>query len=76
MYLIQNASGDHGLTFREILADIPHDAAAIFVYLLVALSIVVVWRANRPKSGAPPTGGDIAGRSDPAGSAPRAPEKP
>lgn len=32
-----------------ILADIPHDAAAIFIYLLVLASGIVVWRGGRAK---------------------------
>jgi len=76
MYVIRTALAGDGLTFGKILADIPHDAAAIVVYLLIAVSIIVVWRANRPKADPPRTSRDNAPRSDPTGSAPRAPEKP
>ena len=42
------ATVDEGLTFTEVLADIPHDAAAIVVYILVGFSIgLVVWSGRR-----------------------------
>jgi hypothetical protein len=43
---------DDGLSFGEILAGIPHDAAAIFTYALLAGAVYVVWRGSRgAKSG-------------------------
>jgi hypothetical protein len=39
---------DEGLTLGEIIAGIPHDAAAIVVYVLVGASIgLVVWSGRR-----------------------------
>jgi hypothetical protein len=40
-------SSDDGLTAAEILAAVPHDAAAIVVYTLVAACVVLVWWAHR-----------------------------
>ena len=39
----------HGLTFHSILVDIPHDAAAIVVYILSAGSIYWVFKAGLKK---------------------------
>jgi hypothetical protein len=36
-----------GLTFGELLRDIPHDMPAIVVYVLVGAFIYAIWRANR-----------------------------
>lgn len=44
---LQAAAG--GLTFRNMLADIPHDAPAIVVYVLLLGSGWLIWRANRGK---------------------------
>lgn len=43
-------AGD-GLTFGQILSDIPHDAAAVVIYLLTAVAVGwVVWaNLKRPK---------------------------
>ncbi|MGH7573636.1 MAG: hypothetical protein ACREM1_00665 [Longimicrobiales bacterium] len=40
---------DDGLTVREVLSNIPHDAAAIFVYLLLALFIGFIWWGSRSR---------------------------
>lgn len=48
LLLIQAADG--GLTLKEIVSDIPHDAAAIFVYLLLIGSVALVWKTGRAKS--------------------------
>lgn len=48
---------DGGLTLREIAADIPHDAAAVVVYLLLGFSIWLVWWGHRhsgPRRGSVP----------------------
>lgn len=48
LFNFMQAAGDEGLTLGEILADIPHDAAAIVVYVLVGFSIgLVVWSGRR-----------------------------
>lgn len=38
-----------GLTVREVLADIPHDTAAVIVYVLVALFVGLTWYGSRNK---------------------------
>lgn len=40
---------DRGLTLHDILVDIPHDAAAIVVYLLSAGAIFWVFKAGLKK---------------------------
>ncbi|MBI4539611.1 MAG: hypothetical protein HY704_08925 [Gemmatimonadetes bacterium] len=37
--------------WQGILARIPHDAAAIFVYVLAAVSIYLIWRGSRTQKG-------------------------
>lgn len=62
--LIQAATAaEPHLTFMGVLRGIPHDAAAVFVYLLSAVSVVWVFIAGRrkgssasPASPASPTG--------------------
>ena len=47
------STDDDGLTLAEIVADIPHDAAAIFVYMLLGASLfAVIWFGAR-SSGSP-----------------------
>lgn len=48
LFSSMQAAVDEGLTFAEVLADIPHDAAAVVVYILVGFSIgLVVWSGRR-----------------------------
>lgn len=47
-------SGDDGLTIAEVVANIPHDGAAIVVYALVIGSVALVWRAGRSRPPAAP----------------------
>lgn len=49
-YVLQEAAADNGLTLGEMLSDIPHDGAAIFVYILITMALVFVIRAGRKKS--------------------------
>lgn len=51
---------DDGLTFHEVLSDIPHDAAAIFVYLLVAIFVFFIWWGSRSR----PSQGNDEGQTD------------
>lgn len=44
---IQSTSS--GLTLAEVLADIPHDPAAITVYLMLGVSIALIMRGGRAK---------------------------
>ena len=50
MLFIQAA--DDGLTLRDIVADIPHDAGALVVYAFMAIFLGFIWYGNkaRPKS--------------------------
>ena len=57
MLALLQGGADEGLTFGEVLANIPHDAAAMVVYVLVAFSVgLVVWAGRRgqdkPEAGA------------------------
>lgn len=45
--MMLEAPDETGLTLARILADIPHDASAIVVYLMVLGSVLLIWRANR-----------------------------
>lgn len=45
-HLIQ-AAADEGLTLHEIVASVPHDAAAAVVYTLVGASAWLIWWGNR-----------------------------
>lgn len=45
-----------GLTLRDVVADIPHDAAAIFVYVLLLAALIAIALGSR-------RGGDRPGGS-------------
>lgn len=52
--LIQ-AGQEEGLTAAEMLSSIPHDAAAIVVYVLVGFSVgLVVWSGRKSAGGEAP----------------------
>ena len=36
-----------GLSFGEVIRDIPHDGPAIVGYLLIGAFVYAIWRANR-----------------------------
>lgn len=38
------------LTFREVISGVPHDFAALLVYMLLAVFIGFIWHGSRPKS--------------------------
>lgn len=40
---------DEGLTFYEVLENVPTDPASVFVYLLVAVGLGVIAWSNRPR---------------------------
>jgi hypothetical protein len=48
LFMMQAASGEPSF-WRSLITDIPVDPGAIFVYLLIAGSVVIVWRASRKK---------------------------
>jgi hypothetical protein len=45
--LLQSADSDSTLTLGEIIADIPHDAAAFLVYAMLAVSGWLIWKGSR-----------------------------
>ncbi|CAN5824906.1 hypothetical protein BH23GEM3_BH23GEM3_18920 [soil metagenome] len=47
------------LTLREILADIPHGAPALIVYLMLVLFIGFIWYGSRSKPAGPPSGNPL-----------------
>lgn len=49
LFAIALQSTEDVLTFGEVLAGIPHDAAAFAVYLMLGASLFVIWKANRGK---------------------------
>lgn len=51
-----------GLTWTEVVAQVPHDPAAIFIYLLLFASGVAIWLSGRGKKQDRPEGGS----ADPA----------
>lgn len=51
---IVQAGGELGL--RDIVADIPHDAPAIFVYVLIGVSLALIAFGSWPRKGGPSEG--------------------
>lgn len=50
MYALAMLAGEgSGLTLKQVLQDIPHDAGAIIVYLLIAGFAFMLWYGNRPE---------------------------
>lgn len=47
------------LTLQEILGDIPHDASALTVYLMLVLFIAFIWYGSRSKSSGPQSGNKV-----------------
>ena len=41
-------SGEH-ITMHDLLVGIPHDVPAFVVYAMIVASLVLIWRANRPR---------------------------
>ena len=50
MLMIQDAAND-GLSFAEVLRDIPHDAGAMVVYALLLAFVGFIWYGSRRKPG-------------------------
>lgn len=55
MLFIQAA--EDGLTLRDIVADIPHDAGALVVYALMAVFFGFIWYGNKGARKAPSRNG-------------------
>jgi hypothetical protein len=47
--LLQGGSGESTLTLRTILADIPHDGPAFFLYALLLASGWLIWKGSRKR---------------------------
>jgi hypothetical protein len=52
MYMLAGLSQDSGLTATEIVADIPRDAGAVLVYVLLVVFIGFIWWGSRASRGA------------------------
>lgn len=49
MYALAMLAGEgSGLTWQQVLQDIPHDAGAIIVYLMIVGFGFMLWYGNRP----------------------------
>lgn len=47
---LMQAPVQDGLTLGRIVADIPHNGSAIFIYLLTALSLWLIWQGSRTRA--------------------------
>lgn len=45
------------LSLQDILADIPRDAGAVLVYVLLAAFLAAIWLGSRKRPEDPPAGG-------------------
>lgn len=51
-----NTNVDDGLTFAEVIANIPTDPMSVFVYCLLLVAVVWIAWENRPRRGGRPGG--------------------
>ena len=49
--VLQASASDDGLTFAEVVADLPTDPASIFTITFLFVSVALVMWAGRPKGG-------------------------
>jgi hypothetical protein len=49
MYASLVMQGDH-LSALEVLQSVPHDAAAIFVYLVIGMFVFLIWYGSRRRA--------------------------
>jgi hypothetical protein len=56
---------DDGLTFREVISGIPHDAGAILAFILIAVFVGAIWLGSR-STGAPQLAPPDSQPQDPA----------
>jgi hypothetical protein len=56
MFSLAAVIQNDGLTVGEVIRNMPHDAAAVFVYLLIGVFVYFIWKGSR-STGAPPKGG-------------------
>lgn len=47
-------TGDDGLTFAEVIANLPRDPASIFACVLLIVAVGAILRAGRPRRPRPP----------------------
>jgi hypothetical protein len=50
MLVVTILNQDDGLTFREVIQNIPHDGPAIVVYVLLLIFAALVWMGSRPSA--------------------------
>lgn len=50
MFVIASAVQGDGLTLRDVAQNIPHDAAAIVVYVMIAAFAAFVWHGSRDRT--------------------------
>lgn len=41
---------ESGSGLGRVVSDIPHDAAAIFIYIFLAVSLYLIWRGSRTRA--------------------------
>jgi hypothetical protein len=63
MFAFAMQFANEGLTLREIIADIPHDFAALVVYVVLGLFVFFIWVGSRPKA---PVDGVVKALQEPA----------
>jgi hypothetical protein len=54
-----------GLTLREVIWDIPHDASAMVVYAIIAVFVGFIWLGSRGGTTDAATGGASGARRQP-----------
>jgi hypothetical protein len=60
------AEGSTSLTWKDVLQDIPHDAGAVIVYLMIIGFGFVLWYSNRPSVAKRYHSGEGAAEASPA----------
>lgn len=58
MLILMAVLQEDGLTFREVIQDVPHDAPAIVVYAMLALFVMFIWHGSRKSGKARPENAD------------------
>lgn len=61
---VQVDPNDGRLTLEEIVRALPHDTAAVVVYLLIAASVALIWWANRNSGRKGPDAGPTGARGE------------
>lgn len=50
MFIMASVIQDDGLTFNEVLQNLPHDPAALVVYVLLLAFVGMIWHGSRQKT--------------------------